>query len=238
MIADRRLRIAKRGSQWGRRLAWACIHARGFPAILVLLGTVSGCVASGKSRLPGQRVTDVPKKLGEAPTYMAEPPVAQVTADNFDKLWQTMYRVTRNAGFRPDRENYRMGIFTTRPVVSGQLFEPWRHDTGSFFGRLESTLATVRRTVRWDVSRTEDGQFVATPRVLIERWSVIEHRVTFSAQYQEIFALTREEQRNMRLQALDPAAFAEEPVPVAYWYAIGRDEALEKRLAADVEDRL
>lgn len=209
-------------------------------AALFLLGVagLTGCIASGQSRLQGQRVTDVPRTQAEADTFMARPTVASVKADNFDKLWQAMYRVTRNAGFRPDRENYRLGIFTTRSVVSGQIFEPWRHDTGSFFGRLESTLATVRRTVRWDVTRNEDNTFIATPRVLVERYSVIEHRVTFSAQYQEIFALTREEQENMRLQSVDPAAFAEEPVPAAYWYATGRDESLEKRLARDVENRL
>ncbi|QOV88092.1 hypothetical protein [Humisphaera borealis] len=165
------------------------------------------------------------------------PALASAKADDFDTLWQTIYRVTRNAGFKPDRQDYRLGIFTSLPLVSAQLLEPWRFDTGSFFGRMESSLATIRRTVRWDVTRDESGAFVASPKVLIERYSVIEHRVTFSAQYQEIFALTREEQRNQRLQALDPAAFAAEPVPAAYWYAIGRDEGLEQRLSKDVEQR-
>ena len=205
---------------------------------VVLSVSLSGCIASGKSRPEGSRVTDVPKIEAEAPTYLALPAVASVKADDFDTLWQSIHRVTRNAGFKPDRQDYRLGILTTLPVVSGQLFEPWRFDTGSFFGRMESSLATIRRTVRWDVSRDDNGTFTATPKVLIERYSVIEHRVTFSAQYQEIFALTREEQRNQRLQALDPAAFAAEPVPAAYWYAIGRDEGLEQRLTKDVESRL
>jgi hypothetical protein len=199
---------------------------------------LSGCIASGTSRPEGERVTDVAKKQAEPAAYMVKPAVATVTAGDFDALWQSMYRVTRNAGFRPDRQDYRLGIFTTLPLVSSQLFEPWRFDTGSLYSRTESSLATVRRTVRWDVSRDDDGTFSASAKVLIERYSVIEHRVTFSAQYQEIFALTLEEQRNQRLQATDPAAFAADPIPAAYWYAIGRDEALEKRLAKDVQGRL
>lgn len=204
----------------------------------MLLASVSGCISSGASRPQGQRVTDVPKSRAEAPTYLALPPVASFKAEDFDTLWKSIYRVTRNAGFKPDRQDFRLGIFTTLPLVSGQIFEPWRRDSGSLQAVTESTLATVRRTVRWDVSKDDNGIYTATPKVLIERYSVIEHRVTFSAQYQEIFALTREEQRNQRLQALDPAAFAEEPIPAAFWYAIGRDEGLERRLAEEAEDRV
>ena len=184
-------------------------------------------------------MTYVAREQATPAYYLNQAPSAVATGSDFDRLWQAIYRETRNAGFRPDREDYRLGVFTTRPLVSAQLFEPWRRDAGSFFGLLEGTLATVRRTVRWEVTRNEeDGALAAVPKVLVERWSVIEHRVTYSSQYQEIFALTREEQENQRLRALDPAAFAEEPVPVSYWYPLGRDTALEKRLAAGVRDRV
>ena len=197
-----------------------------------------GCIAGGRSRPPEQRVTYVAKQQSEPAYYLNQAPAAAATGTDFDKLWQAMYRATRNAGYRPDREDYRLGVLSTRPLVSAQIFEPWQRDAGSLYGVLESTLATVRRTVRWEVTRGDDGTLTAVPKVLIERWSVLEHRVTYSSQYQEIFALTREEQDNQRLRALDPAAFAEDPVPVAYWYAIGRDTDMEKRLAENVQDRV
>ncbi|MDB5297616.1 MAG: hypothetical protein JWO31_3599 [Phycisphaerales bacterium] len=197
-----------------------------------------GCIAGGKSRPPEQRVTWVPKEQGEPQYHMALPAAATVSGTDFDALWQAIYRETRNAGFIPDREDYRLGVFTTRPVVSAQLFEPWRRDTGTWFGLVQNTLATIRRTLRWDVVRADDGTITATPRVLIERYSVIEHRVTFSAEYAEIFALTREEAENVRLRALDPAAFVADPVPVSYWYSIGRDQGLEERLAAGARGRV
>ena len=213
-------------------LAFACF------ALTCLSLLAPGCIADGKSRPPEQRVTYVAKEQATPAYYLNQSPAAVATGTDFDRLWQAIYRETRNAGFRPDREDYRLGVFTTRPLVSAQLFEPWRRDAGSLYGLLESTLATVRRTVRWEVTRGGDGTLTAVPKVLVERWSVIEHRVTFSSQYQEIFALTREEQENLRLRALDPAAFAEEAVPASYWYPVGRDTDLEKRLAADVADRV
>lgn len=214
----------------------ACIRRAVLPALTLALAT--GCVADGKSRRPEQRATYVAKEQSTPAYFLSQAPAAGATGTDFDRLWQAIYRQTRDAGFQPDLQDYRLGVFTTRPLVSAQIFEPWRRDAGSFVGLLESTLATVRRTARWDVSRGDDGTLTAVPKVLVERWSVIEHRVTFSAQYNEIFALTREEQDNQRLRALDPAAFAEDPVPTAYWYAIARDTDLEKRLAGGVQGRV
>ena len=224
-----------RGSRHGSRGP----RLPGPPALALAFVTflAPGCIADGKSRPPQERVTYVAKEQATPAYFMSQSPAAAATAADFDRLWQAIYRQTRNAGFTPDRQDYRLGVFTTRPLVSAQLFEPMRRDTGSFYGRLESTLATVRRTVRWDVTRGDDGTLTAVPKVLVERWSALEHRVTYSSQYQEIFALTREEQENLRLRALDPAAFAEEPVAATYWYPIARDTDLERRLAAGVQDR-
>ncbi len=143
------------------------------PLFAVML---SGCITSDRSRPQGRRVTDLPKTDAEPATYLGKPAAATVTAGDFDTLWQSIYRVTRNAGFKPDRQDYRLGLLTSLPLVSGQFFEPWRMDTGDLFGRAESSLATVRRTVRWEVTRDDSGKFTATPKVLIERYSVIEHR--------------------------------------------------------------
>jgi hypothetical protein len=205
---------------------------------LLSLSIESGCVADNRSRPLEQRVTYVPKENAEPAYFLSRPAVASVTATDFDALWKTIYRVTRDAGFLVDLEDHRLGIFNSRPLVSSQWFEPWRHDTGSLYGRLASSLATLRRTVRWQVTKNADGTFAATPKVLVERYSLLEHRITSNAEYTEVFLLTLEEQRNQRLRALDPASFAEAPTPAAYWYAVGRDEALEQRLAENAKERV
>jgi hypothetical protein len=198
----------------------------------------TGCVADGKSRPLEQRVTYVPKEEAQPAFHYRKPAVATVTAPNFDALWADIHRVTRNAGFYPDLEDHRLGLFISRPLVSSQWFEPWRGDTVTAYDRLDASVATRRRTVRWEVARGTDGTFTAVPKVLVERYVFLEHRVTTGAQFTEIFALTVEEVRNQLLRDADPASFAEGAIPVAYWYATGRDAELETWLASHVQDRV
>jgi hypothetical protein len=205
---------------------------------LVCAFTLTGCIADGKSRLPQERVTWRSADDGQSITYLKKPAIVSVHGPTFDAVWQAVYRVTRNAGFYPELEDYRTGRFMTRPFVSSQWFEAWRGDTGSIESRLASSLATIRRTVYWQVKREADGTFSAAPKVLVERFSMVEHRVTSNAEYNEVFALTSSELHNQRERAADPAAFAASPAPPAYWYATGRDEPLEQRLAAEAQERI
>jgi hypothetical protein len=207
-------------------------------ALLGCIVCVSGCIADGKSRLPEQRVTYKPVEEARLPTYLRKPAVASVHGATFDQVWQAIYRVTRNAGYYPELEDYRSGLFMTRPFVSSQWFEPWRRDVGSFEQVIAASLATLRRTVYWKVEADPNGGFVAKPKVVVERFTLVEHRITSNAEYQEIFALTDIELRNQRDRESDPASFAAGAAPPAYWYAIGRDEPLERRLAKEAQDRV
>lgn len=208
------------------------------PALLLAFALLPGCIADGKSRLPQERVTWKAPEEAQSWTYFKRPAVASVHGETFEKLWQSIYRVTRNAGYYPELEDYRNGLFMTRPFVTSQWFELWRTDVGSWNQRIAASLATLRRTVYWKVDRDPKGGFTATPKVLVERFVLVEHRVTSNAEYTEVFALTPAELRNTRDRASDPAAFATSPTPPAYWYAIGRDEPLEKRLASEAQERV
>jgi hypothetical protein len=236
-ISDFRFQI---GRAVRRTVPLAASQAKSRPAIVLLaaLSLLPGCIGNNLSRAPGQRVTDVPKENAEPVYFMKQSTVASVTAGDFDKLWEAVHRVSRDRGYRTDRDDPRLGVYTSRPLVSSQLFEPWRFNVGSLHALVEASLGTVRRTVRWDVTHNDDGTFTATPRVLVERYTVIEHRVTSAAQFNEIFAITREEAENQRLRALDPAAALLEPVPTAYWYGLGRDLDLEEKLADAVRGRV
>ena len=116
----------------------------------------------------------------------------------------------------------------TYPQVSKQFFEFWRNDVGTLAGVMESTLATVRRSVRLEVRRLPNGAYEAVPVVIVERYSQAERRVTSVARYTEVFAFDPAEQGSRTRDRLGA------DLPVTYWYATGRDRALERQIAEDV----
>ena len=68
-----------------------------------------------------------------------------------------------------DRQDFRAGVITTKPLVSKQFWELWRNDVVTLSDMANSSLATHRRTLRFDIDRKDAGGYVATPRVVVER---------------------------------------------------------------------
>ena len=80
-----------------------------------------------------------------------------------------------------------------------------------------------------DIDKTSNGRFVLRPKVLVERLALEEHRVTAVVDYQSAFTKPNSEaQREAEGRKW----------PAAYWYAIGRDNALERELASTIERRV
>jgi hypothetical protein len=217
---------------------------KGATLIAAVLCCLAGCArrAATAGTGPGagpttRRVTDVDRRLAQPAFWYNQPATSTVTADDFDNLWAACERAARDRGFRIDREDFRSGVMTTHPLISKQWFELWRRDVVTLPAVAHSSLHTTRRTIRFELAAKSDGSFEASPKVLVERLSVVEHRITSASQYRDIFALTREEslreedrQRNPLLQ--------QEGIPPSYWYALGRDEALEKTLAAAIAGKV
>jgi hypothetical protein len=174
--------------------------------------------------------TDVPPVEATPAFWLDQPAVTSVESRDFDKLWNATDRAARNRLFVIDRADYRSGLMTTQPLVSAQFFEPWRRDTVTFDDTLLSSLATIRRTLRFEFTREPDGTYQMIPKVLVERQAITERRITSTALYSTIYdpgtgAGTRETDVGVHL---DPR----------YWYAIGRDDALERKLADDVRKQV
>jgi hypothetical protein len=197
---------------------------------IVSLVLVGGCATSKPAAPTTQMATDV-NPIEATPAYwLDQPAVTSVESRDFDKLWSATDRAARDRFFVIDRADYRSGLMTTQPLVSSQFFEPWRRDTVTFDDTLLSSLATIRRTLRFEFTRQSDGSFQMIPKVLVERQVITERRITSTALYTSIYdpgtgAGTRESDIGLRL---DPR----------YWYAIGRDDALERKLAADVRKQV
>lgn len=193
------------------------------PALCLVCLVLAGC-ASGTARFR----TALPTESASPDYWVKRPAVAGVAHHDFDALWEACRRAVRSRSFAVDRADLRGGVMTTYPQVSKQLFEFWRNDVGSLPATMESTLGTVRRYVRIEVVRHEDGSYEASPKVVVERYAQSERRVTSVARYSEVFALDPAEQGTRERDRLGA------DLPPAYWYALGRDEVLERRIADDV----
>lgn len=193
---------------------------------------LSGCVAG--RHLPEQdRPTSPDKDLAQPAYWMEQPAEQHVTHDNFDELWQAARRTVRGKSFRLDRTDVRGGVMTTNPAVSEQFFELWRGDVATLGDIAESSLSTVRRTIRFDFERLDDQSWRLTPRVLVERFAFVERRITDVYRYTELFG--RPDPRRQ------PGGFyngldRDLGVPESYWYAERRDTELEAALARQIQD--
>ena len=175
------------------------------------------------------------QQMDDTPTtnpyyWLDQPSVAQIQDADFERLWRACERTARDYLFTLDRENYRTGLLTTLPLVSRQEFEPWRPDTGTDKQVWESTICTIRRTLRFQVTRANDGSYIAIPKVLVERQTILERRTTDVDQYHEAFsgptAVSSES-----ITSDEPADIV---IPNKYWTPIRRDTEMEKQVAVHV----
>lgn len=196
-------------------------------AILFAIACI-GCVSHRP--LPAERTaTAVDQETATTAYWFEQPATATTRSFDFDTLWATAERVARDYNFGIDRVDYRQGVMTTTPVASRQLFELWRSDVTPLAEQAHSTLGTVRRTIRFEFQRNDDGTYTVAPKVVIERYAMPQRRVTSVIRYG---------------QAITPAPAGEtldaqgQPVPGDYWYAIGRDGDAEHKLVRAIESRL
>jgi hypothetical protein len=175
-------------------------------------------------------LTETDTRLASKEYWIDQPGNASVAHDDFDQLWNAAVGAARWRGYRPERIEYRNGIFQTYPVVSKQIFEPWRRDVSSMESMTESTLATMRRIVRFEISKRDDDTFECVPKVIVQRYSSLERRVTSITRYRETFSIASAVGNKERDRGVD--------LVDTYWYAVGRDADMEKELAKAVESRV
>ena len=205
-------------------------------ALITLVSTMALAAAGCASRQPSP---DAPAPRPSSPAsarppyWLRQPAVASVEANDFDRLWRACEETAHHFGFTPDRLDFRDGVLTTQPLVSKQFWEVWRNDVATVGDLAHSSVATYRRTLRFDIEKTPGGGYVAEPRVVIERFSRAEQPNTSSVYLRNAFRTqrntrawgTRETDRGVQL-------------PRQYWYATGRDDALEKNVASELRKQL
>jgi hypothetical protein len=215
-----------------RSHALLCLRVTTVVALFVI-----GCAQNPRFAAPTtQMATDVDPATTQPSYWYDQPGVAAVEGSGFQTLWNTAEDVARSYFFKIDRIDYREGILTTEPMVSAQFFEPWRGDVRTADDSLESSLATMRRTIRFEFTKLDDGSYRVVPKVLVERRSIAEQRITSVVLYRQTF------KRPIATGRKAPSGTHETDVgrylPSRYWYPVGRDASLEKDIAARMESRL
>jgi hypothetical protein len=195
--------------------------------ILAFAFTAIGCAnrpAAVEPTPTTQKVTDVDAQSAEPSYWLEQEAVAKVSDDDFETLWNAADRVSRDLLFGIDRQDRRSGLMTTRPTVSAQFFEPWRQELQSGDDLAKSSVATIRRTIYYEFAKSDVG-YTVTPKVLIERQAITERRISG-------FLGRNYFRRDASLKAYGTRETdAGHQIQDSYWYAIGRDKALEKVVA-------
>jgi hypothetical protein len=177
----------------------------------------------------GKTATDIDPKYADPRFYWDKPGVVRIPARDFDRLWVACRATCRQYLFRIDRLDYREGVMTSVPTITSQFFEPWRRDNSTGYDVAQSSIATFRRTIRFEIARKDDGTFELTPKVLLEREVLEGRRITAAIRYQTAFSGE---------QPGSAHDHEDQPAAITFWYATGRDYDLEKRLADSVLSNL
>jgi hypothetical protein len=177
--------------------------------------------------------TKADAKLATPDYWWDRPAVTSINYGDFQPLWDACKDELYVRLLPVDREDFRDGLLTSEPVISKQAFEPWRTDAVSVHDVAESSLATIRRMVRFEFTRKNDGTWTVVPKVLVERYASSERRLTAITQYHQAFSGPRTINDNP-----DDPLHTSAGTPADYWYAVRRDTDLEKDMAASIRRRL
>jgi hypothetical protein len=175
-------------------------------------------------------VTKIDPKQAQPDYWWNQPAAVHVPAADFYKLWNACKGEMYVRLFVVDREQFRDGLLSSEPLVSKQFFEFWRTDAVTVHDVAESSLASLRRTVHFEVTKQPDGSYDMVPKVLVERYQSTERRLTAINQYHESFSAPRAYN--------DAPDESGEPAAADYWYPVRRDNDLEKDMAASIRQRL
>jgi hypothetical protein len=190
----------------------------------------SGCIFGPSNPGATKSATDIDPKQALPDFWYDKPASATVASSDFQKLWNASADEARARLFEIDRTDFRSGLLTTKPLVCKQFFEVWRSDDVTLRDVTLSSIQPIRRTIHFEFRRLPDGLYEMSPKVLVERESVSERRVSSVTQYQQATA---------SIPGLGtPETDLGQSLPDNYWYAVSRDDALERDLASAIRSKL
>lgn len=161
-----------------------------------------------------------------APRALCENPLIVPTAD-FEAVWRETVTVL-DEYFDIRTENRLARTIVTDPVIGATLLEPWRGDSAGVGERLESTLQTIRRFARVEISPVPGRGYAVKVEVLkeLEDLSKPDRQAAGRAVFNNDFPVNRTR------EIVGPV-----PVPLQ-WIPRGRDTRLEQVILQRIRDGL
>ena len=180
-------------------------------SVIILLFISAGCVGSHRVSPANPATTRPITDVDPAlaeKEYWLAKPAVVEVRGAFDPLWEACEQTAHEYRFNIDRRDQRSGLLTTVPMITKQWWEFWRKDAGTFYDTEEATVANIRRTIFFQFKK--DGEsFSVSPKIVVEKESKV-----------------------------DPKYRQDIEGPDTYWYALRRDEVLEKKVASTIRERL
>lgn len=201
-------------------------------AIAPLLG---GCIIRPQNPAATQPATAVNPATTQPVYWLDQPANAVAQSPDFQQLFSASEETAREFLFRIDRIDFRFGLLTTRPLISKQWFEFWRPDVRTWDDLAESSLTTIRRTIRFEFRHVNEGSYEVSPKVLVERQTWAESRITSAVVYRRVFQNEIDPQDRPRGTRESDVGVR---LPNRYWTPIGRDPALETALVRSIEKKI
>jgi hypothetical protein len=233
----------KIGSHFGQLSSSLSLRAEGSRAaicalrlaiVLMAASLAGGCITHQQHPAATQPATVVDAATTQPSFWLDQPAAATVRGTDFDHMAAVCQDVARSYLFKIDRVDYRAGLVLTEPMISSQWFEPWRRDNHTLYDVEESSLATIRRSIRFEFTRQEGQIWEMSPKIIVERQTVAERRVTSAVLVRSIFAQPRGRSRATGSREADVGII----LPPRYWIPVRRDPEFERIIAADVQRRL
>lgn len=200
------------------------------PARIAIGWVWLGCVAAVAVAVGGCQRPGIPTENRE------------LTAEEyrFEAAWRASMDVLREYRFEVDWSDRRSGTIETKRMTSMYPAEFWRKDVTTSDQLAESALHTFYRTARVEISPAEGDEagYQALVRVEVSRSDRPVPAVTSTSQARDLY--TGRAERELRAYPVQDVAgdLPARPTRVASVAPLGRDNALEARLAADIAARM
>lgn len=142
-----------------------------------------------------------------------------VPASSQHAAWERTVEVLHDFHFPIARENRLDGVIETDYRVGSNVLEPWHGDSVGGFNRIESTLQSIRRKVKVDLTPVEGGYLVGVEAFKErEDLSGVAENTAGAATFRENTPL----ERNLSVVVGQSSSSG--------WNLLGRDDALEQAI--------
>ncbi len=158
--------------------------------------------------------------------------VIPINDEQYHHIWREALRLLVHMGYRIDWRDYDLGVVTTFPRTGPEILQFWRPDATSLHALIEGTINTFRRLIRIAIAPVphRPGCYRISIEVLVEQRENPQGGVTG-------VAFLGSSSFGANPQPL-VSQYASPTTPGRFWMRVGRDIALEKKIARQLLKKL